>query len=270
MNHQEVELWARDIAQAVETGQPVEDSLVELKSTWPIPRKAADRLAGHANAARGAGILWLIGIDEKTTTFTNVDYREPSSWYAEVTSFFDGDAPRLVVDVNVRIGVNTIVALHFETSQGAPFVVTFEKGSYPQFVVPWRESTGLRTATRVDLLRVLVPIRRISALIDELDYNFAVVKATPLIQYLGAPFKTEEFNIAISEGLLATLPPDVKDSVTAAYIRMNGVNTLVTSAMSDPSISEGGKRAKDIAWTALRGCLSLIENARSALSRPHE
>lgn len=139
MTPQEVEVWTREIIEALMANQRIEDSRVELKSSWPEPRKAADRLAAHANAARGTPILWLIGVDEKTCKLSNVDPVELANWCRSVEAFFDGFAPRLIIDANVRIGSATVVALYFETEQGAPFVVEYTRGSYPQFVVPWRE-----------------------------------------------------------------------------------------------------------------------------------
>lgn len=129
MTHQEVEVWTREIVEAVLANQRIEDSKVELKSSWPEPRKAADRLAAHANAASGTAILWLIGVDEKNRKLTNVNPVELANWRKSVESFFDGFAPRLPIDANVRIDGNTVVALYFETAQGAPFVVEGTKGS---------------------------------------------------------------------------------------------------------------------------------------------
>jgi len=53
------------VIDCVKKGQPNEDFLVELKRDWIEKGKAARRIAGHANAARGENILWLIGVDEK-------------------------------------------------------------------------------------------------------------------------------------------------------------------------------------------------------------
>ena len=53
---QEIEYRVRRIVEAVERGEPIEDDLVELKSEWLRDHhKAARRIAGHANAARGEG-----------------------------------------------------------------------------------------------------------------------------------------------------------------------------------------------------------------------
>lgn len=80
MKPEEVELWAIEVVDAVLAGQKLEDFRVELKSSWPEPRKAADRLAGHANAARGSGLLWLIGVDENAHSLKTVDPIELSNW----------------------------------------------------------------------------------------------------------------------------------------------------------------------------------------------
>ena len=63
MRRHEIEDWALRIIEQVESGQPNEDYRVELKAQWPDTREAARRIAGHANAAHGEPILWLIGVD---------------------------------------------------------------------------------------------------------------------------------------------------------------------------------------------------------------
>ena len=65
MNSRQIESWALRVIDCVKRGQPNEDFLVELKRDWIDEAKAARRIAGHANAARGENILWLIGFDEK-------------------------------------------------------------------------------------------------------------------------------------------------------------------------------------------------------------
>lgn len=252
MTHQEVEVWALEIVEAVLAHQRIEDSAVELKSSWPDPRKAADRLAAHANAARGTPILWLIGVDEKSSKLSNVDPIELANWLSSVESFFDGFAPRLVIDLNLRFDGSTAVALYFETHQGAPFVVQYTKGSYPQFVVPWREGTALRTARRDDLLKILVPIRRFAALVDELNYNFAVVKATPTNESLGRLFRMEEFDRVMGDGALSTLTNHEKQLVTSAYLGMNRANQIVTAAVNSLALPSTTGRPLDRAWTALK------------------
>ena len=60
----EIESWALRVLKDIAEKRRVEDATVELKAEWLEPVKAARRLGGHANAARGANILWLIGVDE--------------------------------------------------------------------------------------------------------------------------------------------------------------------------------------------------------------
>jgi hypothetical protein len=223
-------------------------------------------LAAHANAARGTPILWLIGIDEKAQRLTNADPVELANWSKSVERFFDGYAPRLVLHANVRSGSDAVVALYFETHQGAPFVVENTKGSYPEFVVPWREGTGKRAARRQDLLRILVPIRRFSALLDELDFNSAIAESTKLIALLGALFRDDEFNQALREGAFSTLPVELNKSITDAYISMKRANHLVTVTLAVPSQHRQPLQL-DEAWKAVRGCGELIKTARESLSR---
>ena len=266
MTHQEVEVWTREIVEAVVANQRIEDSRVELKSSWPEPRKAADRLAAHANAARGTPILWLIGIDEKIHSLTNVNPVELANWYASVAAFFDGFAPRLLIDAKVRIGSDIVVALYFETEQGAPFVVEYTRGTYPQFVVPWREGTALRAATRADLLRILVPIRRLSGLIDELEVNLAIAQATPTTDSMGTLFREDEFHRAIKDGALSALPIDERQLVINAYSGINRANQLVTDALAVPSQHRQPVQL-EAALNAVGNCRQLIEDAREGLTR---
>jgi hypothetical protein len=267
MKPEEIELWAIEVVNAVLASQPVEDSRVELKSSWPEPRKAADRLAAHANAARGTGILWLIGVDEGNHTINPIDFVELSNWCSSLERFFDGFPPRLAISVAIRTESGPIVALFFETTPGAPFVVTSSQGGYPDFIVPWREGTRLRAARREDLLRILVPIRRISALTDELDFNIAVARSTPLIASLGASFRTDEFHHALADGLLGSLPVDIKDAVTEAYVSMERVNALVAGALNSSLGPEGRGQQNNKAWEAMRDCTRVIEKAYAALTR---
>ena len=67
MDRHELEVFVGNILHAVERGHQVEDDArVELKREWPTDRsRAARRIAGHANAAEGREIIWVIGVDEK-------------------------------------------------------------------------------------------------------------------------------------------------------------------------------------------------------------
>jgi hypothetical protein len=155
----EVEVWALRALQAANAGEFVEDSRLELKAEWPDPKKAARRLAGHANAARGARILWLIGVDEKRGVL-GAKFQEFSSWHAQVEAEFDGLAPT-VIHLNIPFESVTVSALCFATDR-APYVVKNvarkNEGAGPvSLEVPWREGTRTRTAARADLIQILVP-----------------------------------------------------------------------------------------------------------------
>src|SRR5947209_2950539 len=128
MTKRQIEMRAIEIIDRAIAKQHVEDSHVELKSQWPevFPvskaRETTRQIAGHANAARGEPILWLIGVDEKQAKVTGADPQELANWLATIKAQFDGVAPSLT-DVNVPYDKGqTVVALHFETDQ-SPYVV---------------------------------------------------------------------------------------------------------------------------------------------------
>ncbi len=162
MRNHDIERWVLDIADRVSSNQPIEDSKVELKREWILPEDAARGMAGHANAARGESILWLIGIDQKQGTVIGANYEELSNWWNKVKSYFDELSPTLT-DLNVPYKGKTIVALLLDTKR-APFVVVNPKfgqvnGHSIAKEVPWREGTSIRSANRSDLIRLLSPIQ---------------------------------------------------------------------------------------------------------------
>ena len=167
MKSHEIEAWAIRVIGRVESGQPNEDSRVELKRCWPKDEsRTARQIAAHANAAQGEPILWLIGIDEKTGV-TGAQHAELSVWHAKVRSHFEGLAPQLV-DLNIPWKGKTLVAFLFETDR-VPFVVknpvfNTPAGGPVEFEVPWREGTSTRSAKRNDLLKLLEPLHKLPTL----------------------------------------------------------------------------------------------------------
>jgi hypothetical protein len=158
MRRQELEARVLDLLDRVERGQPVEDSTVELKMAWPVDtRRTARQIAGHANAARGDRILWIIGADEGGRRVVSADEQELANWWPAVAQHFDGVTPALVSNLAVPRDSVTVVALLFDTTR-APFVV--RTGTEPALEVPWRRGNSTRTARREDLLRLLVPTFR--------------------------------------------------------------------------------------------------------------
>lgn len=155
MNSLQIESWTLRVIDCVKLGQPNEDSRVELKREWLEPRNAARRIAGHANEARGEPILWLIGVDQKDGIL-GADDKNLANWYPTVKSQFDEIAPALT-SLNIPVDGKTVVALLFETDR-YPFVVKSLDGGTVQREVPWREATGLRSAHRSDLIRLLASL----------------------------------------------------------------------------------------------------------------
>jgi len=159
----EIEAWTLDVIEQVRSGQPHEDYRVELKTQWPNAQKAARQIAGHANAAHGEPILWIIGLDEKSGV-VGASNEELANWSSQYAAEFDGPSPQLLRDLNVRAGEMTVVALLFDTDR-APYLVrnpAFGQtcGGPVQLEVPWREGRSTKTASRSDLLRLLSPLQK--------------------------------------------------------------------------------------------------------------
>jgi hypothetical protein len=149
----DIELWARDIINRVTSGQKVEDDRVELKSVYIEPGKMARVIAGHCNSAGAEPVLLLLGVDDKRGIVPGVNIPEFSSWYKTIESQFNEIAPEIEF-VHVPCDGRTVVALLIE-SEMAPYVIKNPKGGSPEFEVPWRVGTNIRTAKRSQLLRIL-------------------------------------------------------------------------------------------------------------------
>lgn len=154
-----LEAWVLRIVDQVTRGEHTEDSRIELKREWPKPSNAARLIAGHANAARGASILWIIGLDESSGVY-GAPKEELANWYNSVKQSFDG-VPPVLYDLNVVAHGKTLVALLFETDR-APYVVKNPAFGSPgggsvEREVPWREGRSTLSARREHLLRLLVP-----------------------------------------------------------------------------------------------------------------
>ncbi len=154
MNLQAVELRARDIIDRVRQGQSVEDGLVELKTDWPAPdQRTARWIAACANAARGEEFIWLIGVDEKGAKVPGANNTDPANWLPSVRKHFHEVWPELLRHFTIPYDDKSVVVLVFE-SERAPYIV--RKGECLE--VPWRDATNTKSATRGQLLSLLVPI----------------------------------------------------------------------------------------------------------------
>jgi len=156
MRPNDIENWALNIIERVESKQPVEDLRIELKAEWPKDiNKAARQIAGHANAAHGEPILWLLGVDEKEGV-KGINYEEMSNWKQAIEAKFDELSPSLT-HLDIPYEGKTIVALLWETER-RPFLVKTPEGGAISLEVPWRDATSTRTANRTDLLKMLYPV----------------------------------------------------------------------------------------------------------------
>ncbi len=170
---QRLEARVLDIVARVEGGGRAEDDYVECKADWPEPAKAARRLAGHANAARGEPILWIMGLDEDAHACAALSRTDPSSWLDQVLSRFpDGLAPDASF-LTVPVGEGrSVVAMECQTDR-SPYVVTTSGRAEVDREVPWRAGTRIRSAHRHELLRLLVPAAAVPAL-ELFDLVFTV------------------------------------------------------------------------------------------------
>lgn len=134
-----------------------EDGRVEFKRQLPDdPQKVARRLAGHANAARGEPILWLLGVDENERKAVPAQLPcDAADYWPQVWARFDGPHPELV-DVHVDLDGVSVPALAFNCDR-VPYVVQTGRDS-PRLEVPWREGTRVDTATRSQIIRMVQPI----------------------------------------------------------------------------------------------------------------
>lgn len=161
MTINEIESWARIVIERVLNGRPSEDALVEIKSDWPPDsRDCARRIAGMANAAQGQPALLLIGVDEKGSKLVGASQVEFASWWNQVASNFDSSAPHIREHAFSPDNVHTVYAIQIDT-EAAPFVVKTGLGGQISHEVPWRAATGIRTARRGDLLKLLMPRREL-------------------------------------------------------------------------------------------------------------
>jgi hypothetical protein len=96
-------------------------------------------------------------VNEKAGTVPGIKMLDLSSWWAQVVSHFDdGIAPGIEEQVVVPYESVSVLALFMDTT-GAPYVVKTgdEKVSRE---LPWRLSTGVRSAQRADIVKLVSPL----------------------------------------------------------------------------------------------------------------
>lgn len=158
MQQQRIEAQVLDIVETVVDGKRVEDDRVELKRDWPIDfRGTARRIAGHANAAGGEPILWIIGLDDKAHQVREPTEVDPADWWSQVSACFsEAVVPDLTFFRRVVTPDGTAVfALSMDTTH-TPYMVTTDGRGGVEREVPWRTSTAVRSARRSEILRSVI------------------------------------------------------------------------------------------------------------------
>jgi hypothetical protein len=165
------------------SGVSPEDDFTECKRIWPEP-KAARQLAALANRAAGEPIVYIIGLDDKTGDIVDPGATDPADWWLRMQREFDEVAPDWLIHLTVAIGGGGYVqAIAFDTSR-VPYVIKTQTGRD----VPMREGTRTRSASRSELLRLLLPsVRTPSATTLDIsgDVDWREAKPTSASQQTG-------------------------------------------------------------------------------------
>ena len=236
MRPYEIENWARQAIRRVTAGGQQEDSLVELKAEWPKPRWTARQLAGHANAAAGAPILWLIGVDQEDGV-AGCENIEIGDWYNQVKAEFDGGvAPALIGHPTFEHDGKFIVPLLFTTDR-PPYVVKNPARDMPKagpfsLDVPWREGTNVRSAGRAELLRMLTS----APTLPSIELLCGQVVITPAFQDGKHKVEPDGWIVSIEVELYVT--PRGEESVVIPYHR--AMTKLRPRAGGAPVVITGG------------------------------
>jgi hypothetical protein len=157
MLSQHIEGRVLNLVERILNGARIEDFRVECKGAWPPAAKAARQIAGHANAARGEPILWIIGLDEEGQRVNSVSDVELADWWAQVTAAYDERITPGLTSLIVPVSAEQSVVALYMTTERAPYVIKRQDGQGPfEREVPWREGNGTRSTHRHELLRLLI------------------------------------------------------------------------------------------------------------------
>ena len=189
MDKRRVELRVADIVDHVVSGGQIEDDYVECKRDWPSDhRKAARQIAGLCNAARGEDVLWIVGLDEDGHCVSPLTDTEHSNWWGQIRRCFAELAPELDTLTVPTASGDKVVALVFTTDR-SPYVVTTPNAGPVHREIPWRESNSTDSATRAQLLHLLVE----NAAVPAIEFIAPIVKAYVDPGYPRLSFTSEVF-----------------------------------------------------------------------------
>ncbi|MHB8744076.1 MAG: hypothetical protein ACYC9L_13230 [Sulfuricaulis sp.] len=153
----DIELRVREALRVLGAAGNIEDAGLELKGPPPGPQHKAAQLAGAANASGGDPIVWVFGIADDGR-FIDIKGFDFDDWFAKMPGQFDGPYPEATT-VWLEHEGHAILAASFRTDH-VPYVV--KRNADPrQRETPWREGSLTRTATRSELIRMLLPLARL-------------------------------------------------------------------------------------------------------------
>jgi len=222
-----VEQWTLKAVEAMLNGAG-EDAQVEFKRelSTDFP-KLAKRIAGHANAARGEPILWVVGVDagQKKVTLGTLP-EDGANYWPQMWSKFDGPHPELV-DLAVDYEGTSLLALGFQCDL-VPYVVRTGQDS-PRFEVPWREGTRVDSATRSQLIRMMMPV--IATPVVEYRHVISDGGGTAVTLFVVPPSSVGVM-VPIHRTILevGTEPGVIATSLTADGTRTFGLHPMVKEA----------------------------------------
>jgi hypothetical protein len=221
------EQWALRAVDAHLRGLGAEDSRVEFKRQLPDdPQKVARRLAGHANAARGEPILWVVGIDEAERRLVPaVLPSDPATYWSKVWSKFDGPHPDLV-DVHVDFDGVPLLALAFNCDR-VPYVIHTGLNA-PRLEVPWREGTRVESATRSQLIRMTQPL----AMAPSVEVrSMAVDPGAIAVFFFVVPVTSEPIMLPLHKAILEYGPGRLPaEEVAGNHSRLVGTHPVLREA----------------------------------------
>jgi hypothetical protein len=219
MLSQQIEGRVLNLVDRVVQGSRVEDFRVECKADWPPAARAARRIAGQANAARGEPIFWIIGLDEDGHRVTGASDVELADWWPQVTACFDEGITPGLTPLVVPVGPGQSVVALYMTTERAPYVVKRqeEQGLFER-EVPWRDGNRTRSAHRDELLRVLVPaVTPPEATVVKLELRAILRTGTPAEPMLGQPAEPGHLELYLS-GHIFFGPPSGPVAVLPAHL----------------------------------------------------
>jgi hypothetical protein len=158
MKPNDFELAVINATRRTQRREPVEDMIAELKASWIDEFETARMLAAMSNAAHGEPVMWIVGVDEKAATVKGAPPRELSEWWAKVKSHFDGTPPDMLQNHIFIIDELPVVGLLFDTKL-APYVIKWAKDR-PQREIPFRQGNSTYSATREQLLGIVLPLAK--------------------------------------------------------------------------------------------------------------